>query len=100
VTSGIKGKRGFQRNYNPFKILSVLLKTREKKTSVIKKDLCKFDALYCKPTLKWYNESLQELEKKVFVKRIEKEMDPAYYWVITEEGLLKLEEMKKEEQEE
>ena len=98
MTSGIKGKRGFQRNYNPFKILSVLLKTREKKTSVIKKELCKLDALYCKPTLKWYNESLQELEKNGFVKRIEKEMEKSYDWVITEEGILKLEECEKKEE--
>ena len=98
MTSGIKGKRGFQRNYNPFKILSVLLKTREKKTSVVKKDLCKVEELYCKPTLKWYNESLQELEKNGFVKRIEKEMEKSYYWVITEEGILKLEECEKKEE--
>ena len=98
MTSGIKGKRGFQRDYNPFKILSVLLKTREKKTSVVKKDLCKVEELYCKPTLKWYNESLQELEKNGFVKRIEKEMEKSYYWVITEEGILKLEECEKKEE--
>lgn len=97
MKSGVKGKRGFQRDYNPFKILSVLLKTREKKTSVIKKDLCNAEELYCKPTLKWYNESLQKLEEMGLVKRIEKELDPAYYWVITEEGLLKLEECEKKE---
>lgn len=91
---GEKGKRGFQRDYNPIKILSVLLKTKEKKTSVIKKELCAIDKLYCKPTQKWYNESLQKLEEKGLVKRIVKELDPAYYWIITEEGV------KQKEQEE
>jgi DNA-binding HxlR family transcriptional regulator len=97
MKSGTKGKQGFQRDYNPFKILTVLLKTREKKVMVIKKELCKLDKLYCIPTKKWYNESLQKLESMNLVKRIEKEMDPAYYWVITEEGIRKLDEINKEE---
>jgi hypothetical protein len=100
MKSGTKGKQGFQRDYNPLKILSVLLKTREKKVMVIKKELCKRDKLYCIPTKKWYNEALQKLESMMFVKRIEKEMDPAYYWVITEEGIKKLDEVKAEKIEE
>jgi len=81
-----KGHRGFKREYNPYKILSVLLKTREKKTSVIKKEMCKVDQDYCNPTAKWYNEALQRLEKEGLVKRVNKEMDNAHYWTITEEG--------------
>jgi DNA-binding HxlR family transcriptional regulator len=87
LTSGTKGERGFQPVYNRYKILSVLLKTKERKTSVIKKELCKIDEVYCKPTNKWYNEALQFLEKEGLVQRIEKELDPAYYWVITESGI-------------
>jgi len=94
MKSGEKGYRGFRRDYDPYKILLVLLKTREKKTSVIKKELCKINTLYCIPTLKWFNESLQKLEKEGFVCRIEKELDPAYYWVITEAGQDKLKELK------
>lgn len=92
MTSGIKGERGFQPEYDKYKILSVLLKTKERKASVIKKFLCKIDPKYCNPTQKWYNETLQKLEEEGFVKRIEKEMEKAYYWVITEEGKKKLEE--------
>ena len=98
MKSGTKGKQGFQRDYNPLKILSVLLKTREKKVMVIKKELCKLDKLYCIPTKKWYNESLQKLESLRLVRRVEKELDPAYYWVITEEGIRKLDEFKKEQE--
>jgi DNA-binding HxlR family transcriptional regulator len=97
VPKSEKGKKGFQREYNPLKILSVLLKTREKKTSVIKKDLCKVDNSYCKPTQKWYNENLQELEKRGLVERSIKELDPAYYWVITEAGIEELKKMKEED---
>ena len=92
-----KGKKGFQREYNPLKILSVLLKTREKKTSVIKKELCEKDKTYCKPTQKWYNENLQELRKRGLVERSIKELDPAYYWVITEAGIEELKKMKEED---
>lgn len=90
-----KGKRGFQREYNPYKILPVLLKTKEKKTSVIKKELCIRDPGFCMPTNKWYNDALKKLETEGLVKRTEKEMDNAYYWTITEEGIKKV----KEEQE-
>jgi DNA-binding HxlR family transcriptional regulator len=86
LTSGTKGERGFQPVYDRYKILSVLLKTREKKTSVIKKELCKIDQDYCNPTAKWYNEALQRLEKEGLVKRVNKEMDNAHYWTITEVG--------------
>lgn len=99
MTSGIKGFRGFQPNYDKYKILTVLFKTKERKTSIIKKELCKLDEKYCKPTAKWYNENLQALEKGGFVKRIEKEMDKTYYWIITDEGKAYLENLEKNEQE-
>lgn len=87
-----KGKRGFQPDYDPYKILSVLLKTREKKTSVIKKELKIKDPDYGIPTNKWYNYALQKLEKEGLVLRDVKELDNAYYWTITEEGIKKLKE--------
>jgi len=96
VPKSEKGKRGFQRDYDPLKILLVLLKTREKKTSVIKKELCEKDKMYCRPSQKWYNENLQDLEKRGMVEKIVKEFDLSYYWTITETGIKKRDEEKEE----
>jgi len=83
-----KGKpHRFPKKYNPLKILKVLDTIEDKKTSVIKEDLVPIYPKYEKATLKWFNETLQQLEKDGLVQRIEKRKEKAYYWKITEDGV-------------
>ena len=95
-------KVGFPPKYDPYRLLSVIMKTRDKRTSVIKANF--LDTLseeekehYKNASSKWYSRGLEKLEKERLVKRIEKEMDNAYYWVITDEGKKKNEECEKKE---
>ena len=82
----------FPKKYNPLKLLKVLDAAEEKKTSVIKEDLVLRCPGYGKATLKWFNETLQNLEKDGLVTRIEKRKEKAYYWIITEAGIKKRDE--------
>ena len=83
-----KGKpHRFPKKYDPLKLLIVLESTEEKKASIIKEDIVSKFPEYDKATLKWFNETLQKLEKEGLVKRIEKRKEKAYYWIITEVGI-------------
>lgn len=89
----------FPQKYNPQNILLVLLKTREKKTSVIKSDLVEIIPEYETASLKWFTRGSMKLESEGLVKRIKKQKDIAYYWVITPEGELIKKQLEKKEQE-
>jgi len=83
-----KGKpHRFPKKYDPLKLLIVLDPTEEKKASIIKEDLVLKYPEYEKATLKWFNETLQDLGKKGLARRVEKRKEKAYYWVITEAGI-------------
>jgi len=87
VKSNKSGKpHRFPKKYDPLKILTVL-SNDELKTSLIKEDLVVKFPEYEKATLKWFNETLQDLQKEGLVQRIEKRKEKAYYWVITEAGI-------------
>lgn len=89
----VQGKpHRFPQKYDPLKLLTVLKLTDESKASVIKEDMVLRYPEYEKATLKWFNETLQKLEKEGFVKRIEKRKEKAYYWIITEAGIKKRDE--------
>ena len=93
MTTNTKGKpHRFPKKHDPLNILKVVDQTEEKKTSVIKEDLVLKYPEYEKATLKWFNETLQKLEKDGLVKRIEKRKEKAYYWIITEAGIKKRDE--------
>ena len=88
MTTNEKGKpHRFPKKHDPLKLLTILDSTEEKKASVIKEDLVLKYPEYEKATLKWFNETLQKLEKDGLVRRIEKRKEKAYYWVITESGI-------------
>ena len=86
----------FPKKHDPLKILKVLETTDDKKTSVIKEDLVLKYPEYEKTTIKWFNETLQNLEKNGLVQRIEKRKEKAYYWVITEAGIKARDTMRKQ----
>lgn len=77
----------FPKKYDPLKLLIVLDPTEETKASIIKEDIVLKYPEYEKATLKWFNETLQDLGKEGLVRRVEKRKEKAYYWVITEAGI-------------
>jgi DNA-binding HxlR family transcriptional regulator len=83
-----KGKpHRFPKKHDPLKLLIVHDSTEEKKASIIKEDIVSKFPEYDKATLKWFNETLQDLGKKGLVRRVEKRKEKAYYWIITEAGI-------------
>lgn len=88
-------KTGHIPTYDYKKVLTVLLKTRDKRTSVVKDELVEIFPEYKDASLKWYSRALLKLESEGFVEKITKPRDIAYYWVITEAGI----KVRNEEQE-
>lgn len=80
-----KGKpHRFPIKYDYTKVLDVLSKTEEKKTSVVKEDLSEIDPTYSKASSMWYVRALTKLEAGGLVEKIEKRKDKAYYWKLKE----------------